>query len=280
MSELIRMRQRIKTVETIKKITHAMRLIAMSSHARLRLKKQFFQDYQQEINKVVQRITHTIPLKHPLLTTSSQDRQRTLAIVIGSQKGLCGSFNTALVVHALHEFSHIPSEQLDIVLIGKKLHDTFISHPGTIIKHFDQFTAKNLTSINQEILSLIYSSLSLYRSVIVISHYPKSFFVQRAHTTSLIPLQDITTSSPATSQDYIFEQDPQVLIDYLVRMLLDARLHDLLFQSLIAEQAARFIAMDSSTRNATTLLDTMRLNYNKMRQSKITRELTDLIASF
>lgn len=69
-------------------------------------------------------------------------------------------------------------------------------------------------------------------------------------------------------------------MNFVIEQLLHNTLYYILFQSLIAEQSSRFIAMDNSTRNASKLLDTMRLNYNKLRQSKITRELTDLAGSF
>jgi F-type H+-transporting ATPase subunit gamma len=81
-------------------------------------------------------------------------------------------------------------------------------------------------------------------------------------------------------EQYTWEQNPSDILDDLALQYLTATMYRLLFQSLLAEQAARFISMDNATRNAKQLLEDTQLQYNKLRQAKITRELTELSASF
>jgi F-type H+-transporting ATPase subunit gamma len=78
----------------------------------------------------------------------------------------------------------------------------------------------------------------------------------------------------------LWQHSPELILDKLADMYLQSLIHNSLFLSLLGEQAARFIAMDNATRNANNFIDSMQLQYNKMRQAKITRELTELSANF
>ena len=80
--------------------------------------------------------------------------------------------------------------------------------------------------------------------------------------------------------DYIWEQNPEELLTMITQQCVQATVHTLLFHSLLSEQAARFLSMDSSTRSAEGLLEQNKLQYNKLRQAKITKELTELTGGF
>jgi len=97
---------------------------------------------------------------------------------------------------------------------------------------------------------------------------------------TLVPTQRSQVSGTlAPHEGYYWEQEPAEVLNSLVITYLEARIEQLLFQSLLAEHAARFVSMDSSTRNAKNLLDATKLQYNKLRQAKITKELTELTGS-
>ncbi len=282
MAQLIQMRQRIKAIETIKKITHAMRLIAMSTHLRLRAKKTALDAYTHEISSLFTLLSSSSKKwHHSLLKKSQTTHKKTLFIVLGSQKGLCGSFNTEVCTFFLDELAKTTAYDYDIIVVGKKMAE-YLQQKSHVVKEFHQFTMHTLPSITQSIIAHIKTSAIPYTSVIVFSSYSKTFFTQRPQQTMIIPLaeQHAVTNGNDILSEYAWEQSPEEIMDFLVEHVLYTNLYHLLFQSLIAEQASRFIAMDNSTRNATTLLEEMRLNYNKLRQSKITRELTDLAGSF
>lgn len=283
MSELVAMRQRIKAIETIKKVTHAMRLISMSLHARLRSKKKHLDDYKLALLNLISSITHVYPhWKHPILTPLDE-LEKQLLIIVGSQKGLCGTFNTHLF-NFIHQ--QIPKEHsaISTILVGKKVVDNPTLQSGSLVMEFSEFTVGTLLSTAQKIADHIWHAHVPYSSVTIYYNYPKTFFLQKPRKVNLIPFevniiqQDATTKPP--HEGYRWEQDPETILDFVAHKLIQSIIQDILFDSLIAEQAARFVAMDNSTRNAANLLDSMRLTYNKTRQAKITRELTDLVASF
>lgn len=283
MTRLIQMRQRIKAIETIKKVTHAMRLISMSNHSRLKNKEENITRYKNEITNLFVTLKEQVPLWTNPLVSPVNDKKNTLIILIGSQKGLCGNFNSVLFSFFATKKNSFDWKTTDIVTIGKKATD-YIQHKqiGTVIATYDNFTATKLQTITQELTDLITKQKKHYSSITVFSNRFKTFFIQNPKQIMLVPLapEKKTTLIKNHIEDYQWEQKPHVILDTLALLYLNANISYLLFQSLLSEQAARFLSMDTSTRNAESLLDLATLQYNKMRQAKITRELTELTGSF
>ncbi|MGE0009991.1 MAG: F0F1 ATP synthase subunit gamma [Candidatus Babeliales bacterium] len=287
MSVLMLMRQRMKAVETIQKITHAMRLISMSSHTRLRNKKTALTQYAQELSTLFAQVyAHAPSWHHPILLPKPQSEEptppRSLIILVGSQKGLCGTFNQSLFAFFERSQSKAPQDHSDLIVIGKRAGDYARElHRYTIVKEFNNFTHTTFTDIAAQVTWHIMHSEPFYTSVTVYSNWSKSFFVQVPESSTLIPLAlpQAASLEHDAHEGFEWEQTPERLLSALAQSLLLANLQDILLTSLTAEQAARFVAMDNSTRNARNLLDDMTLDYNKRRQAKITRELTDLIGS-
>ncbi len=281
MSKLIQIYQRIKAIETVKKITHAMRLTSMSIHSRLQVKKKFLIRYKSELHNIFLEIHHHAPSWHHSILSPAQNN-RHLVILVGSQKGLCGNFNASLYVFAEEAMRTMQEQgvQLDIIIIGKKMidYEAALRH-GSIIKKYSEFNFALLEQISQDICTTILEESTPYSHVTLFNNYPKSFFSQKAQAYQLIPFGPPLAAS-TYSQELIFEEAPDAILDALAERLILISIQEQLFLSLIAEQASRFITMDSSSRNAKNLLDAMRLNYNKIRQTKITRELTDLAGGF
>ena len=121
-----------------------------------------------------------------------------------------------------------------------------------------------------------------FTSVTIISNTFKSFFVQKPTITQLIPFDQkkIIALVEPPAEGYLWDEQPDKILDKLAAHYIEAQLQHLVFQSLLSEHAARFISMDNSTRNANSLLETTKLEYNKLRQAKITTEITELSGSF
>lgn len=287
MSQLIQMRRRIKTIETIHKITNAMRLIAMSGHSRLKHKEELVKTYNGQIEKLYEQIHAQVPESYDPLAQHINPNAPELIILVGSQKGLCGNFNTNVFKHFEHSIQ--PGSNPHIIAIGKRAVD-FIKDKkhGTLVQSADIFNTTKIKYIVAQTSKLINKPGSFYARVTIISNVLKTFFTQRPITNQLLPLNN--EANPATKnaqqknsqeffQEYIWEQSPQSIIKDLAYLYLEAKLHSILFQSLLAEQAARFLSMDSSTRNAEGLLELSKIQYNKLRQAKITKEINELISS-
>ncbi len=281
MSKLIQLRQRSKAIETIKKITHAMRLISMSTHSHLQHLQAPINQYGYELEKLFHQLLNYAPTWHNPLIYPDANNQKIAIIVIGSQKGLCGSFNTQLLkVFTQYMYEQDPT-QCDITAVGQKAVE-FFKDPklGQFKYSYEKFSAQRMEPIAREITHTLVHAHPHYKSVIIFSNLFKSFFVQKPHSTTLLPLAPFPEINMPNKDDFVWEQTPQDLLDAMIPQYIESKIKHYLFQSLISEHAARFISMDSATRNAKELLATNNLEYNKLRQAKITKELTELIGSY
>jgi len=285
MPRLIQLRQRIHAVETIKKITHAMRLISMSSHSHMRNAREPLNAYVAHLQNLFSRILCEVPTwNHPLMQIKDTASSRTLTIIVGSQKSLCGSFNTFMLAHTRSHMKTINHSTNDAVVIGKKMVD-LLQNAGfnNWITTYPSFTSQHLTSITRALSHLILNSDPAYTHVTILSNHGDSFFLQRPKTNVLVPLgapETMPQEKKLTGEPFSWDQSSDMVLSHLLEQYLESRIYLILFESLLAEQAARFVSMDSSTRNAKNMLDAMNIQYNKLRQAKITKELTELSSSY
>jgi F-type H+-transporting ATPase subunit gamma len=279
MSGLVQLKQRIKAIQTIKKITHAMRIVSMSTHARLRHQQHTLKEYKHALMTMYAAIK--TKLDQSKSDTEQEIEQRkgpVLFIVVGSQKGLCGNFNNTLFNFVKGPLEHA-AVPYDLISVGKKTNDYLASIAITPRLSYEEFTSTHLATVTASLVHNILDETQ-YSEVFLMSMSSQSFFNQKPHRTRLLPFEAPAVETQESAQEYRWETPAEELADYALRELLATQLYEALLASLIAEQAARFIAMDNSTRNAANLLDAMTLRYNKTRQAKITRELTDLASSF
>jgi len=280
MSELIQLRRRISAVQTSKKIAHAMQLIARSLHSRLKSQRGNLDEYTSGLQRLLYDLEQQLPdWQHPVLHPDAHNPQaRTLIILIGSQRGLCGSFNSMLI-HYYNNHIHqlADSKKIEVILVGNKVADYFKESvfPQSI-RFFSDLTDKNIVSIAQEITRHIMATQTIYSSIAVISNKSKGFFTQRPMITFLVQADRDNAFCPLPTEDRIWHISPQELLNKLVPLVFESNISYLLFESFFAEQAARFISMDQSTRNAQKLLNLLKLQYNKLRQARITQELIEL----
>jgi F-type H+-transporting ATPase subunit gamma len=206
---------------------------------------------------------------------------RTLLIAVGSQKGLCGSFNSNLF-YELNNYISKQNRGLQLITIGKKMVD-FVqqSYQSLNTISFPNLTAAQAPAIAQKITERIIKQQHTFTSISLLSTVPKNFFIQQPRITPLLPLQfEKTTPHTFSAHDYLWEDDPAQLLKQLTKQYITSTIHKALIESLLAEQAARFVSMDSSTRNAEKILEATKLRYNKLRQAKITKELLELADTF
>ncbi len=287
MTKLIHLRQRLKTIETIKKVTHAMRLIAISSHSHLKIQRQSLVLYDQTIARYLTILHHELHDNQEYRVGSADTDKGQLMIVVGSQKGLCGTFNQSLLT-AMNVHADELNDQ--IITVGKKASELIkglaISN-YVLVQECEPLKKGTIVEIAQMITAAILHGK--YQQVTAWHNTLKTFFIQQPTKTVLLPfdpsrvIAQETTSSITdiqTHADYLWNFTPQELYRHLSTQYLQSQIQILLIDSLLAEQAARFISMDNATRNAQRLADSTKLSYNKLRQAKITSEINELSGSF
>jgi F-type H+-transporting ATPase subunit gamma len=274
MTQLIHIRQRIKAIETTKKITHAMRLISMSLHAQLKHRAPFVAHYTHAMRSSYYQIWHATKEKIQPPQAPLKQKNR-LIFIIGSQKGLCGNFNVYLL-YSLKEYHH---ESVDLIVIGKKILEYAQHQQHTILRNYPDLSLRTLFQYAQKLTTIALEYLDQYEYISILSNIPKTFFIQKPHLRILMPFPPPDNEVPPRTE-YYWQQDQQEVYAMMLRAYLQASFYQALFESLLAEQAARFISMDAATRNAKKLLEVTKLQYNKFRQSIITKELTELSGNY
>lgn len=278
MSQLIHLKQRIKAIGAIKKITQTMRLISMSSHSKLKKQTDAMQRFRNEINPLLCALTSKQDSSH----LQHSPKFKTLFIIFAAEKGLCGTFNSAMYTYFNHQLTDSMLENSHVISVGKKASTYLEDRNIKPIAEFDKVLPNQLEKIAQDLYEKVIHIRKDYQSVVCMYSYPKTFFVQEAQTMTIIPIQqdpcDLTNN--INLDDYEWIQDRKDVTQSMFHLLLKTNILLILSNSMLSEQSARFLSMDNATRSAETLLKEMKLAFNKLRQAKITRELIELISSF
>lgn len=288
MSILIQLRRHIKSIQTTKKITYAMRLISISLYAKVEKHNAPLTHYRQTVASLTGNLAKIMPdWHHDQLFPQDILDTKPLIILVASSKGLCGGFNSNLMRYFKRSSFIEEHQQATFITVGQKA-TNYIEQQniGPIALSYNDFSSNNVSSIADDIIAYLaehtHSSITLY------SNYFKNFFMQPPHKTVITPVdrkalqEDGKSSSSLATEDsdlMIWEQDPSTIGNKIALLYMRSCLLHGLYQSLIAEQAARFIAMDAATSNAEKMLEGLTLEYNKSRQALITKELSELSAS-
>jgi len=278
MSQLIQLKQRIQAIASIKKITQTMRLISMSSHSKLKKQSESLQRFRAEVKPLLCSLTAS----NPKPSNELPAKYKNLFIIFAAEKGLCGAFNSAMFTYFNHHLTPEALQNSHIICVGKKAIDYLQSRNIEPIAKFDKVLPNKLEKIAQDLYEQVVKIHENYESVICLSSHPKTFFAQEAQTTTIIPIQQdpCDLENIVSLSDYEWVQDQKSVKACMFAILLKTNILLILTNSMLSEQSARFLSMDSATRSAEDLLKSMKLAFNKLRQAKITRELIELISGF
>ncbi|MBD3231091.1 hypothetical protein GF322_00350 [Candidatus Dependentiae bacterium] len=280
-AQITQLKQKIKSIKTTKKITHAVRLVSMSNYSKLEKQNELLNFYQQNIHNTFFELIKTEP-EWQNSTIFPQDvfDIKPLIIIVSSSKGLCGSFNSNLLRYYERTFLIEEQQMPSFIVIGTKALK-FLKNKGTIniISIFEELTSSNYIYIAEKLTELIFNTKYKFSSVSFFSNYLKNFFLQIPQKISLIPI-NIPSNLTSKSIEFEWEQDKNTILEFMAINYIKSSILNILFQSLAAESASRFLTMDKATNNAEEYLEELTLQYNKTRQALITREVSELAANF
>ena len=310
MPTLLDYRRRIRSVKNTQQITRAMKFIAAAKLRRAQEGVFAARPYAREILRVLRsaaaRVETTV---HPLLERRPEERLL-LAMVTGD-RGLCGAFNTNVIRRAMEFSREHASQKIQVIAAGKKGRDTLRRRGWTFAAEYMNVSGKVEFSTAMEISGRIAEMYAKREvdSVYAIYNEFKNVMVQRLRTVKLLPIdpgvlvsetedsgeekaagqergemlervkqrEEGKGSSPLLV-DYIYEEPIEQIFSGLLPRYLDSEVFRILLESAAAESAARMVAMDSATRNASEFIDRLTLEMNKIRQAGITKELIEIVS--
>jgi F-type H+-transporting ATPase subunit gamma len=288
MSQLIKLRRKINSIKTTRKITFAMRLISMSLYSKLEKINIPINYYEKIIKTLFEEISLIINKEqNPILFPKDVLNTNPLIILISSTKGFCGSFNAELFRFFRRNFFLEEHQKPFFITIGHKAKQFLEQEKlGRSLYNFDTLKTTNYLFITNEITKIIMGNENNFSSITAYSNFFKNFFIQNPKKTILTPFELDKKNLHKEQQkrilddNLIWEGNKNEIVNFIALKYLRTKILNLLFQSLYSEQASRFLAMENATSNADKFLEKLTLEYNKSRQSLITKELLELSASF
>ena len=290
MPNLLDIRRRIKSVKNTQQITKAMKMVSAAklrrAQDRVVTARPFANKMAEVLGELAQRTDEDF--HHPLLDYRGD--QRYLLVLITADKGLCGAFNTNLTKAAQAFMRENADKQIEIMAIGRKGRDFFRNRRATISSEYIGLTGKGRVEFS-EALEVARALIKQYTEdtgidkVYIIYNEFKSVLSQRVVLEQLLPVvrakqdePEAKSQQPVTLIDYIYEQPPAEMFGQLLPRLVETQIFRALLESIASEQGARMTAMDSASKNASELIESLTLNMNRIRQAAITNEIIEVVS--
>ena len=217
-------------------------------------------------------------IEHPLLEVRPENR--VLLLVVTSDRGLCGGFNSNLTKSAQNFLRQHQDVDIQLFTAGRKGRDFFRRRnariAGEYVNFFSRLDVSNAKEIAQQLIEK-YSSAEIDAVYITYNEF-KSAIQQRIVVERLLPLGSADLKETPSGVDYIFEQPPQEILNRLLPRYVEIEVYRALLESAAAEHGARMAAMDTASRNAGEMIESLTLNMNRVRQAAITREIIEVVS--
>jgi F-type H+-transporting ATPase subunit gamma len=283
MPSLIDLRRRIRAVKSTQQITKAMKMIAASRLKRAQDRVVSARPFAQRMLKVLNGLVSNVePDSHPLLRMPDQSTGTPLVIVISSDRGLCGAFNSNIIKAASNFIStEVAGRDVALGLIGRKGRD-FFKRRGFDVRYeatgiFQRLSFQDAADIANSAIDEFTSGR--VSSVYLVYNEFKSVMTQRLVVERLLPIPRLEPGADAgPSVDYLYEPQPEAIFKDLLPRHVQVQVYRALLESNASFFAAQMTAMDAATRNSKEMIDNLTLYMNKVRQAAITREIIEVVS--
>jgi F-type H+-transporting ATPase subunit gamma len=277
-------RGKIKSVENTKKITKAMEMVAASKMRKAQDRMRSARPYSDKIRNIAAHLAQANPeYTHPFLV--KQDTAKTVGIiVVTTDKGLCGGMNTNVLRQVTNKVRELEGQgkKVEAVAIGNKGLG-FMNRIGA--KVVSQAVGLGDTPHLEKLIGPVKVLLDAYQEGKLDAVY--LFYTKFINTMKQEPMMDqllplsaerMEADKNSHSWDYIYEPDPQSVIDELLVRYVEALIYQAVAENMASEQSARMVAMKAASDNAGNVIGELKLVYNKTRQAAITKELSEIVA--
>jgi F-type H+-transporting ATPase subunit gamma len=289
MAGLKEVRIRIASVKSTQQITNAMKMVAASKLRKAQTAIIKLRPYAAKLREILQNLSATIDSADENIFSQERKAEKVLLVVIASNRGLCGAFNSniikmgvALTTTTYHE--QFARNNVSFITIGRKATEYFRKRKYNVIEShdelFDQLTFAN-ASILAEKLMKSFAGKDFDRIDLIYNEF-KNAAVQRLIVEQYLPISPPGTAAKVpvlkVESDYIFEPDKETIVRELIPKTLRIQLFKAALDSYASEQGARMTAMNKATENAKDLLRDLNISYNKARQNAITNAILEIVS--
>lgn len=274
-------RTKIQSVKSTQKITSAMQMVAASKMKKVQERMDASRPYAHMMRRVIRHMAASgMNVNHPYL--EERPTKKVGYIVISTDRGLCGGLNVNLFKELLKEVQKNQEQNIESIfaLIGSKSIG-FFSRLNCEIKAQNSGMGDNPTL--DKIIGTVNAMLQEFdddnidKLYVVFNKFVNTM-TQEVKIQQILPLPKSDENTPKGKWDYIYEPEPEKLLDILLNRYVESQVYQGVVENLACEQSARMMAMKSATENAEDLINDLQLVYNKARQASITQELTEIVS--
>ena len=286
MASLDDLKKRIASVKSTQKITKAMKMVAAAKLKRAQDSAEKGRPYSEKMNNIILNLSEGISDKEnaPKLLSGTGKDQTHLCVVMTSDRGLCGGFNSNIIKKAKSYFSKLSSEgkELKIITVGSKGNDQLKRVFGNkIIENISFKNSKNANFFDAEKVSKMiiekFQKEEFDICTIFFNQF-KNVITQIPQAQQIIPLKTETDDKEKSEDNYEFEPDEDEILTNLLPKNISTQIFKAMLENSASEQGSRMSAMDNATRNAGEMVDKLTIEYNRSRQTAITKELIEIIS--
>ncbi|WP_153126348.1 F0F1 ATP synthase subunit gamma [Peribacillus tepidiphilus] len=278
MASLRDIKSRITSTKKTSQITKAMEMVSAAKLNRAETNAKSFVPYMEKIQEVVASIAvGSKAVTHPMLI--SRPVKKTGYLVITSDRGLAGAYNSSILRHVFQTIKqrHKSQDEYAIIAIGRVGRDFFKKRKMNVVLDItglpDQPSFADISNITKTTVGM-FSDGTFDELYLYYNHYV-SAIQQDVTEKKLLPLTDIASSSKLTA--YEFEPSAEEILEVLLPQYAESLIYGALLDGKASEHAARMTAMKNATDNAKELINTLSLQYNRARQAAITQEITEIV---
>ena len=286
MASLDDLRKRITSVKSTQKITKAMKMVAAAKLRKAQESAEKGRPYSEKMRNIILNLTESIndPSNAPKLLVGTGKDQTYLCVVMTSDRGLCGGFNSNICRLAKNHFSKILSEgkELKIITIGSKGHDQLKREYGRYIIKKLSFKDKKKISVLEadevgKIIIDLFDKNEFDKCILFFNNF-KNVVTQIPQAQQIIPAEKKEATKEKNENFYEFEPDEDEILEDLLPKNISTQVFKAFLENSASEQGSRMTAMDNATRNAGDLVNKLTIVYNRSRQAAITKELIEIIS--
>ncbi|MCC6276692.1 MAG: ATP synthase F1 subunit gamma [Oligoflexia bacterium] len=289
-------RKKIGSTKNTQQITKAMKMVSAAKLRRAQNAIVNARPYAYKVHSVISRLARSGQFSHPLME-QVENPKRCLVVVLTSDRGLCGGFNSGIIKFTDRFFKENKDryEKLDFIFIGRKGHDAFKKREGVNV-------VDTITNLALEIKFPLAAALAdrlmkeytanAYDEVRLIYNEFKTAISQQVVAERLLPIEPLSRNATVQAQEsdisesadfitganYLFEPAAKEILSELLPKHFAVQVYRVMLESIASEHGARMTAMDGATRNAGQMIRKLTLTYNKLRQAAITKELMEIVS--
>jgi F-type H+-transporting ATPase subunit gamma len=279
------MRRRIKSVKNTQQITKAMKMVAAAKLKRAQDRVTAARPFAVKMSEVLTGLSAKVAdeISHPLLDPRGDEKY--LVVLVSADKGLAGAFNANIIKATQAFLNENSARSTELITVGRKGRDFFKRRTVEITDEYigltgsGQVVLQDALDIARKIIQTFTEDTSIDKVFLVYTEF-RTVLSQKPVIEQVLPVPRLADEAAETEvqAEYIYEQPAAEIFSKLLPRQVEIQLYKAMLESVASEQGSRMTAMDSASKNAGDLIDTLTLNMNRIRQAAITKEIIEVVS--